>query len=144
MAKMKTPQVRMRCYSTINNFINSSKRTELKCDVVVASDDKVMILWNVPVRIHELTFKGDENYFTLSVWWNEPKKCTGDMIANEELPDMFDSRFITPISFGDRGAIHFANTWKTMLRCCFMIHQDSNEESVESVANEYKMCQGQS
>ena len=142
MVKMNKPKVRMRCYSTINNFINSSKRTELKCDVVVACNDKVMIFWNVPVIIHELTFKDDEKYFTLSVWWNEHEKCTGDLIANEELPDMFDSRFIKLTSIGDSEAIHFSNSWKTMLRCCFMIHQASNEESVESVANEYKICQG--
>ena len=138
MAKMHKPQVRQHCYYVINNFINSSKNHEPKCDVVVATNDNVMILWNVPVIFHELTFKNDENYFRFSVCWGESENRTGDLIADQELPDMFDSRFIALTSYGDSQTIDFSNSWRTMIRCSFLPHHHANTEKVLSIANEYK------
>ena len=134
---MHKPQARKHCYYVINNFINSSKKHELKCDVVVATNDNVMILWNVPVIFRELTFKDDENYFAISVLWSESENQTGDLIADQELPDMFDSRFIALTSYGDSQTIDFSNSWRTVLRCSFLLHQDANAEKVLSIANEY-------
>ena len=141
MAKMHKPQARKHCYYVINNFINSSKKHELKCDVVVATNDNVMILWNVPVIFRELTFKDDENYFAISVLWSESENQTGDLIADQELPDMFDSRFIALTSYGDSQTIDFSNSWRTVLRCSFLLHQDANAEKVANITNEYKKCQ---
>ena len=138
---MKNPQERKRCYYAINKIINSLKNREPKFDIVVSSNEKVMVLWNVPVIFHELTFKDDENYFAISVWWSESENCTGDLIADWELPDMFDSRFITLTSCGDSQTIDFSNSWITMIRCSFFVHQDANAEKVVNIANEYKNCQ---
>ncbi len=141
MAKMNNPQVRKRYYYVINNFINSSKNHELKCDVVVASNKKVMVLWNVPVSFHELPYKEDENYFTIRISWSESENRTGDLIAEWELPNEFDSRFITLTSYGDSQVVDFSNSWRTMIRCSLLAHRDANANKVANITNEYKKCQ---
>lgn len=138
---MNKPKTRKRCYDAINNFINFSKSHEIQCDIVLSSNEKVMILWNVPVKFQELLFKEDENFFDISVWWNESENRIGDLIPDDELPDTFDSRFLTPTSYGRSDIIDFSNSWKTMIRCSFVIHQDSNAVKVLSIADEYKTCQ---
>lgn len=138
MAKMSKPQARKHCYSLVKNFSGSYESNEISCDIVVESNRKVMVLWNTPVRFHEIPFKESENYYTISVWWNEAESQTGDAINDDELPKEFDSRYITFTSFGDNDAIHFANSWKTMIRCCIIHHSDNSRDKALKVSEEYK------
>ena len=138
MAEMKDAKSRQRNYTSIHNFLNNFESTELNCNVVVHSNNKIMVLWNIPVRFHENEFKNDEVYYTFSVWWNEAECQTGDQISNDELPEAFDSRYIGITAFGNSNSIQFVNTWKTELRCSIMSYCDDTTEQTLKAEEEYR------
>ena len=135
---MKDPKVRRCNYTSINNFLNNFESTELNCNIVVCSNNKTMVLWNAPVRFHGNEFKNDEIYYTFSVWWHEAERQTGDQISNDELPEAFDSRYISITAFGNSNSIQFFNSWKTELRCCIMPFCDDTTEQTLNVEEEYR------
>lgn len=135
---MKSFKDRQRYYTSINNFLNNFESTELKCNIVVHSNNKTMILWNTPVRFHENEFKNDETYYTFSVWWNEAEKQTGDQICKNELPEAFDSRYITITVYRNIDRLYFSNSWRTVIRCCIIPYRDGTTEETLKVEEEYR------